>query len=38
MKILVTGSTGFLGGHLVEELVAKGYSVRALVRRTSNTA
>lgn len=38
MKILVTGATGFLGGHLVEELVAKGYSVRALVRRTSNTA
>jgi nucleoside-diphosphate-sugar epimerase len=38
VKILVTGATGFLGGHLVEELVAKGYSVRALVRRTSNTA
>ncbi len=29
-KVLVTGSTGFTGGHLAEELVNKGYKVRAL--------
>ncbi|MEM1509318.1 MAG: NAD-dependent epimerase/dehydratase family protein [Thermofilaceae archaeon] len=37
MKILVTGASGFLGGHLSEELISRGYSVRALVRRTSDT-
>ena len=31
-RILVTGATGFTGGHLCERLVAEGYSVRALVR------
>lgn len=31
MKILVTGSDGFIGSHLVEELVRKGYQVRAFV-------
>ena len=30
-KILVTGSEGFIGSHLVEYLVKKGYSVKALV-------
>ena len=27
MKVLVTGSAGFLGGYLVEELIAAGHSV-----------
>lgn len=30
-KILVTGSDGFIGSHLTEELVKKGYQVRAFV-------
>ena len=29
-KVLVTGAAGFTGGHLAEELVNKGYDVRAL--------
>jgi predicted dehydrogenase/nucleoside-diphosphate-sugar epimerase len=37
MKVLVTGATGFLGGHIVEALTAAGHEVRALVRRTSRT-
>ena len=31
-KILVTGSTGFIGGELIPELVARGYQVRVMVR------
>ena len=29
MKVLVTGSDGFIGSHLTEELVKKGYEVKA---------
>lgn len=35
MKILVTGADGFIGSHLTEELVRKGYSVRAFVHYNS---
>lgn len=31
MKVLVTGSDGFIGSHLTEELVKKGYRVKAFV-------
>jgi len=36
MQTLVTGGTGFLGGHLVERLVRRGDKVRVLVRPTSD--
>jgi 2-alkyl-3-oxoalkanoate reductase len=36
MKVLVTGSSGFLGGHVAELLSKRGDHVRALVRKTSN--
>ena len=36
MKALVTGATGFIGSHLCEELIKRGYSVTCLVRETSN--
>ncbi len=35
---MVTGATGLLGSHLVEQLVQAGHRVRALVRPGSNTA
>jgi nucleoside-diphosphate-sugar epimerase len=36
MKVLITGSNGFIGSFLVEKLVREGYQVRCLIRRTSN--
>ena len=37
-KILITGAGGFIGGHLCEALVRKGYDVRALVRYNSSNS
>ncbi len=36
VRALVTGSTGLLGYALVEELLAQGHDVRAMVRRSSD--
>jgi dihydroflavonol-4-reductase len=33
VRVLVTGATGFTGSHLARTLAARGYHVRALVRR-----
>ena len=38
MKALVTGATGFVGGHLVDQLLARGDTVTALVRSTTRAA
>ncbi len=38
MTVLVTGATGFIGTHLVRKLVADGYTVRALVRPSSQVS
>lgn len=37
-KVLVTGAGGFIGSHLVEGLIKKGYSVRAFVRYNSHNS
>lgn len=38
MNALVTGGTGFVGGHLIEQLIARGDRVSAIVREGSNAA
>jgi dihydroflavonol-4-reductase len=38
LRVLVTGATGFTGGHLSRHLAASGYDVRALVRRMPEDA
>ena len=35
MNIFIAGATGYIGRHLVPELIARGHTVRALVRATS---
>lgn len=38
MRALVTGATGFTGGHLARTLVKRGWTVRALVRNPTQAA
>ena len=33
MRLAITGGTGFVGSHLIDEAVAAGHQVRALTRR-----
>lgn len=35
MKALITGSTGFIGSHLVEKLLARNYTVSCLIRKST---
>jgi len=35
-RVLVTGANGFIGSHLTEALIARGYQVRCMVRRSSD--
>jgi nucleoside-diphosphate-sugar epimerase len=37
-RYLITGATGFVGGHLAEACVARGHSVSTLARKDSDTA
>jgi nucleoside-diphosphate-sugar epimerase len=34
-KVLVTGASGYIGGRIVPELLARGYKVRVMVRKVS---
>jgi len=36
LKVAVTGSTGFLGSHLISHLVSQGHYISALTRRKTN--
>ena len=36
-KAFITGATGFIGSHLADELLKKGYEVKCLVRKSSST-
>ena len=36
-KLFITGGNGFIGSHLLPHLISKGYSIKCLLRETSNT-
>lgn len=36
MDVVVFGATGYLGGHIAQQIIAAGYSVKAIVRRGGN--